>query len=281
MENSVSNGSSTLLSRPYSDRQLIVVIDDAVTYIVSEAMREPDHATAVDFVFAKVNEVINIVLYPIEALQEFVSALWRARESGIPIVQVGKSEAAQLQFPPGHPREKVVYVGHPTIPNVYYTIADFHRVAFEHKCKEAIDLLMHLGATSICVEHLHGWAEEFSGHLNLGLAGASTNAEGVANVARVKAGNLLFEAKLRGTTQPRLPEQLVWYPHEATWQTVARGRLEFGLQDFAICVTYHDDFGVHTGLKALALRAGLELGGKFEDHHATSWKVTGEFRTDC
>src|SRR5262249_36015264 len=58
-------------------------------------------------------------------------------------------ETKALKFPPGQPRELVVYIGHPAMENVYYPAAQFHRMTFEHKFSEAIKLLMALGATEI------------------------------------------------------------------------------------------------------------------------------------
>ena len=75
---------------------------------------------------------------------------------GIDIVQISKSEASTIIFPPGHPRDGVLYIAHSAKPDVYYTTAEFHRVTFEHKFSEAIRLLMYLGATEISVEHVRG-----------------------------------------------------------------------------------------------------------------------------
>jgi len=90
--------------------------------------------------------------------------------------------------------------------------------------------------------------------------------------------SFLYEATLAGTDTPKLPKTLVWYHHEPTWQTVARGRIDFGLSDFSLNVTYEDDFGINAGLKAAVVTAGLELGGKFEDHQSTIWRLEGTFR---
>jgi hypothetical protein len=61
------------------------------------------------------------------------------------------------------------------------------------------------------------------------------------------------------------------------WQNVAKGRVNFGLNSFALGLTYEDDFGVNAGLKAEVLQADLKLGGKFEDHCSTIWRLEGTF----
>ena len=80
-----------------------------------------------------------------------------------------------------------------------------------------------------------------------------------------------------GRSEPKLPDSLVWYPHEPTWQSIANGRIDFRLRDFSLIVTYDDDFGINAGLKALAFKSGFEIGGKFEDYEATTWRLAGEF----
>ena len=176
-------------------------------------------------------------------------------------------------------RDKVVYIGHPTKPTVYYTVADFHRVTFEHKFSEAIDLLIHLGAKEVRVERVRGWSREFSASLSVPLNHIDGTANIDAGAKQQSETHLLFEAKLPGDVKPRVPDGLWWYPHEPTWQSIANGRLRFGLQNFSLTVSYDDDFGVNAGLKVSAQKVGLDVGGNFEDHMATTWKIVGEFGT--
>jgi len=153
-------------------------------------------------------------------------------------------------------------------------------MAFEHKFAEAVDLLMNLGATEIRVEHVRGWSREFAGKLSVALPMKEHLQADASSKSHAKA-SLLYEATLRGSSKPTLPEDLVWYQHEPTWQSVAKGRMSFGLLQFSLTVNYEDDFGVNAGLKASAHRAGLELGGNFEDHEATTWTLHGKFATDA
>ncbi len=269
---------STVLSREYLERRVIVVTDDDVVAAIREAESRSasDNSVSVTVVADVADLAVTLLLGPIVDLAvESIKAWKRAKERGLPILYVGLSEAADLAFPPGHPRAGVVYVGHPAMPEVYYTMADFHRVTFEHKFSEAIDLLMHLGATTIRVEHLRGWAQQFASRLSVAMR--EVDADATAGAERQSQARLLYEATLSGTDKPRLPESRVWYEHEPTWQSIAKGRLEFGLQQFSLNVTYEDDYGVNAGLKASALKAGFELGGQFEDHSATTWKLSGEF----
>lgn len=163
------------------------------------------------------------------------------------------------------------------MPDVYYTIAEFHRITFEHKFSEAIRLLMYLGANQLRVEHVRGWSREFSNRLSVPLAQATAAVTGHVESARGSQVQLLYEAELAGTQEPKLPDSLVWYPHESTWRIIAEGRLQFELQQFSLNVVYEDDYGVNAGLRASASKAGFDLGGNFEDHEATTWRISGSF----
>lgn len=266
---------------PYSERQLIVVQPDEVV----SATRQAEAATNVNNgqtdwkeVALRVGKVAFrfTILSPISDITfDALSAWAKAREGGLNVLQVARSEASSLIFPPGHPREQALYVAHPALPSVYYTTASFHRMAFEHKFAEAIYLLMSLGATQITVEHVRGWSREFSSRISTPLPEAEAKFE--ASKTSTSSSSLLFEATLNNKQTPAIPDELVWYAHEPTWQAVAKGRIQFGLSQFSLTVSYEDDFGVNAGLKLRVQKAGLDLGGTFEDHLATTWKIHGKF----
>jgi hypothetical protein len=270
------------LRQPYVERQLIVVADDAVVKASREAaLNELQKKNTVDWrriaelaiqtALGRTGDLITTVA------KEAYAAWSRARESGIEVVQISKSEASTIMFPPGHPRDGVLYIGHPAQPDVYYTTAEFHRMTFEHKFSEAIRLLMHLGATEIGVDHIRGWSRDFSGKISVPSPSADTVVGATAGSSAAQTESLLFKATLDGTDLPKLPSHLSWYPHEPTWQSIAEGRLEFGLRDFSLNVTYNEDYGVNAGLKVAISKAGLDVGGKFEDHISTEWRISGKF----
>jgi hypothetical protein len=273
-----------ILQMPYSERQLIVVQPDEVV----KATRQAEAATIVNNgqpdwkeIALQVGKVAFrfTILRPITDITfDALSAWAKAREGGLNVLQVARSEASRLKFPPGHPREQALYVAHPALPSVYYTTASFHRMAFEHKFAEAIYLLMSLGATQITVEHVRGWSREFSARLATPLPESDVKLE--ASKSSTGSSSLLFEATLNNKQTPAIPSALVWYEHEPTWQEIAKGRIQFGLSQFSLTVNYDDDFGVNAGLKLRVQKAGLDLGGTFEDHLATTWKIHGKFGND-
>jgi hypothetical protein len=277
-----------LLDRPYAARQLIVVVDDAA---VEEAKRKQpskegaskDHAALLLGTAASVVGVAASVIAPfpvgiiVSVVAELARGLTRLREEGVQVSVISQSEAVGLRFPPGHPRHNVLYVGHPADPKVYFTTAQFHRLTFEHKFAEAVHLLMALGATTLEVQHIAGWSSEFSSKLGVALPPADVEAGLDASRSKKSGSQLLFTASLEGSKSPSVPDNLVWYHHEPTWQRIADGRLSYGLKDFTLTVSYEDDFGINAGLKLKAGKVGLDLGGQFEDHQSTVWRIVGKF----
>jgi hypothetical protein len=255
---------------------LIVVAPDEVVAAARAAEQDGEKASDLSKVTSAVGRYFRYG--PAILLMDGAQALaaWvKARQNGVNVTQISSTEANGLIFPPGHPRDGVLYVAHPATDEIYFTVASFHRLAFEHKFSEAIDLLMHLGATEIKVKHVQGWSREFAAKMAGPLAGAEANVQASANGANTSS--LLYEAQLKGNTEPSLPDSLVWYQHEPTWQSIAKGRMKFGLKEFSLAVNYEDDFGINAGLKLNAGKSGLDLGGTFEDHQATTWQIQGKF----
>ncbi len=261
----------------YAERQLIVVLPDGVV----AAQRKEKDGTSMPFDWSGLLKNAGKMVvggYPGVLLMAGTAAYeaWeRAKKNGINVLQIKDVEAKNLTFAPTHPRRSVLYVGHPSDPKVYYTVASFHRMAFEHKFAEALNLLMNLGATKIKVEHVRGWSSEFAASLSTTLPNSAISASAGSN-SRLNSA-LLFESSLPENQSKSIPENLVWYPHEAAWQSIAKGRLSHGLKDFSLTVNYDEDFGINTGLKINAVKAGLDIGGNFQSHEETSWKIVGTF----
>lgn len=318
----------SFFEQPYSNRQLIVFIDDAAIIAAENASQalpkksdsEPhSHSKeadktgttgangrsntlkenkslvstwasagrtiggilALEGLRMAVGAVSGLAIWPFRADIETIKSSNQAKEEGVEnLILVGKSKIAYFKLPPGHPRNRIVYAGHPALPEVYVPLADFHRLTFEHKFSEVISLLMHLGAKTIKVEHVTGWGTEFSSRLSAGLPSAGlliTDIGAEANAIKESQQTLLFDAELENSHPSSLPDNLVWYPYESTWQQVAKGRLEFGLKNFNLTLNYNDDYGINAGIKFKIDRAGLDAGGSFEKYTATTWRIYGNF----
>lgn len=214
--------------------------------------------------------------WPATPLFRYIKHVYSAIDENIILVPI--SWASDRVVPAGHPRTNFLYVAHPLKNEFYIPAGDFHRYAFEQKFSEAVRLLMHLGATTVQVHQKKGWGHEFAAHLSAPLPAAEANVKAGAEKKKRKTGVLLYDAELEGTDEPALPEDgLLWYPHEPTWQNVAEGRLKFGLKSFSLTIHYTDDYGVNAELAAKVADAGVEMGGNFNKHEETIWRITGAF----
>lgn len=263
-----------VLDRPYDERRIIVITDKLPAAVARSS------ASKWDIVASAASVALSVTLpgtggLVIEAVKSF-------KDDGELIYPISMEQARGLRFPPGHPRKNVVYIGHPVDDGSYIPTADFHRFLFEHKVAEAQRLLRSLGAHTISVIHIEGWDRNAAAKLGLGLPANVSGADVEVGVdaSRTDKTNhqILATMKLTPTGEPRIPENLVWTPHEPLWAEVADARMESGLEEFVIDVRSTDDFGVNAGLKALIKKTGLEAGGQFVEHTNTVWRLEGVFK---
>jgi hypothetical protein len=210
--------------------------------------------------------------------KELSSRTRKMSEHGVAVLTVTRTQAVrELQFPLGHPRYSVLYVGHPAVPSSYIPMGDFHRFLFEHKVAEALLLLTALGASELEVERIAGKAAladvSASLHLPVTEEGAGVSVGG----HRSSSSQLLLKARLSSHGTPTIPADLVWYSHEPLWQSLAQMRMNHNLSTFSLDVRYGDDFGVNAALKGHAVRAGLDIAGKFESYEGSTWRMMGTF----
>lgn len=287
-----------LIDQPYATRQLITFVDD-------DKLREYQD-DAVDNLESLSKEAVNIAMVAAaaEAVRSSSTSIlsanpavvlvgawgflksWehdrksrehdrRSREHDIPFLAVPFSWASELQIPPGHPRESALYAAHPSIPDSYLPVSEFHRLTFEDKFTEALRILMYLGASEIDVKHERGWGRDFAAEIDAGIPGASGDAS--VEVDSDSNREALYHAELAGHDEPELPDDLVWLPYESTWQALVEGRMEFELEEFSLTLQYTDDYDINADLAVDAENAGFSLGGSFEKHQSTVWKIEGTF----
>lgn len=274
--------SDALLKLPYDSRRLIVVSDRLTER--SERAAQPsaavDRAGTLGKLAALAPQAALFVLTGAVGM-ELARRLRRLRDQGTTVRPISLATAQPLRFPPGHPRSNVVYAAHPVDPGAYIPAADFHRFLFQHKVAEAQRLIRMLGATSVMVRSVQGWDREAAAHLGLSFPEPSSGVTGTASASAERtstSGNeIITTMTLKPLGDPRVPDDLVWYPHEPLWNEIARARIESGLREFSIDVRSSDDFGINSKLKAAVDKVGLEAGGKFVEHVETTWRLEGSF----
>jgi hypothetical protein len=199
--------------------------------------------------------------------------------TGPEFLHVTGQEVADAGFAfPGRAKPKVLYALHPVDPLRYYPVANFHSLTFEHKFSEVIRLLVALGATEVTVEHQRGWSRDFSATVAAPVSEEKASIDVTAKANAASKSTILFAASYEGTDSPSIPRDLVWYQKEDLWQAVAMGRIEGGMTKFDLELHYDSDFGINVDLAAKAEKVKIDIGGKFQEHTATVWKIHGTFR---
>jgi len=182
------------------------------------------------------------------------------------------TDALDLKFPIGHPRENELYVAHPTLVGTYYPINDFHKKVFEHKFAELISILVNLGAKKINVEYVSGWDFNTINELEV-----DKKAEGKLSLKKIRDRKIIYQAEYKKNESLKLPINLAWYYHEPTWQSVGEGRINHDLQNFNLILEYNDDFGINLDLFAEIQKIGFGTKNTFKKKESTIWKIIGEF----
>lgn len=222
-----------VLDKPYSDRRLILFVDDEVigAYEKAEdAVAESRQFTLSAEAYLEYFKVRLKHLYVDDQIRllGLVRVCFLAKRAGVDIKLVEKSKTSLLLLPPGHPRDGVVYAGHPALSKYYLPITEFHRVVFEHKFSEAVSMLMHLGAKNIRIKHVKGWGLHHLINLSAETSGAQVEPavaaplalqETVSTVVPAVTGRTLLDAyKSRlysaAANEPALPEDLPPLPPE-------------------------------------------------------------------
>ena len=281
------------LSLPYYNRKYVTFIsNDAYERIeqqrirstnspYDEAMRNALKSISGELNYSKIASILllptasAIVLTP-TLIEIFLGYLSRKRQKDDLVLIIPRSFSSHLKLPPSHPLDQnFVYVAHPTDPNTYLPISEFHRFVFEDKCKELLNILTYLGAKSITIRHVHGWSDNITIKLGANIPNASMDAGGGKQSDR--QSKILYTAKLNNTRKPALPSQLAWYHHESLWQAMATMRLKGGLTEFQVDLEYSDDFGINATLKSRINKIGMNVGGNFVEHQSTVWHFEGTF----
>ncbi len=245
------------------------------------------------------NALLRLALAP-DTTYELLDTLVFLQDAVADVALLSEVNVDIFQFAAGSPFAGAIYARHPISQQIFYPIAQFHRMSLEHKFSEALHLLQALGARKLRVHHVQGMRHEGSVSVEMSGGARSSVTKGVTDAAeRPTAGDsgsdigslkgglrmvsssdgeLEFEAAY-AEREPTLPGDLVWYPRESIWHEIVDARLHHGLQSFDLHVRYTDDFGIDANLvqKLKGILGHLELGGRYQEFEVTDWRISGSF----
>ena len=179
------------------------------------------------------------------------------------ILPLRLNDMRSFVFPPSHPIKGELYVGHPFQPKYYYPLDEYEQLLFESQFVELNHLLQCLGANEIKSEHIKG-ALEFNEsqskrsnrsdyHLNQKAEGGNKLTSGNAENDHQRSSfeedekyqnnrsemgkRMMSVQKFTPKKSPYIPNDLVWYFHNETWQKIAQQRLQGELDYYEMIIS--------------------------------------------
>ena len=145
----------------------------------------------------------------------------------------------EIEFPIGHPIANQLYIGHPFLPHRYIPFENYQLELIEDKVREFCSLVQKLGATEITIECLN--ASSSDGTISGKMRGSASaqhkvidgNVSGNREYSRHLIEELTHSINMHQTFTPTqvpiLPEGMVWYANEPSWQRLYAQRMEGSL----------------------------------------------------
>ena len=144
-----------------------------------------------------------------------------------------------INFPMGHPVANQLYVGHPYIPSKYIPFENYELELIEDKIREFSQIMQYLGATEINIESVNSSSnnkdskidQKLSGGVDYKLVSGSGNAERHITNKLLEdiSQHINLHQKFSPKKYPALPENLVWYQNEPSWQRLYSQRMQGAL----------------------------------------------------
>ena len=149
-----------------------------------------------------------------------------------------------INFPMGHPIANQLYVGHPLTPAKYIPFENYQLELVEDRIREFCMLAQSLGATEISIECLNSTNSDQNNKIKVNNSGSVETlwVDGKANQHIERSRHMIDElsrsVSLRQTFEPQnkptIPEGMVWYDNEPSWQRLVSQRLSG-------CLTSHEE----------------------------------------
>lgn len=156
------------------------------------------------------------------------------------VIDIKKLPDSGIVFPIGHPVAYQLYVGHPYIKQKYLPFESYELELIEDKVREFCQLVQCLGATEISIECLNSSSSDrntnseqhISGEASYRVASASGKSDRSQSQHLIDeiSQSINLHQKFIPNGKPHLPEGLVWYPNEPSWQRLYNQRMQGALQ---------------------------------------------------
>ena len=207
---------------------------------------------------------------------------------------------AEIKFPITHPKKDHTYICHPYDDRLYLPIEDYEEVLLNDRINEYCYLMQCLGATTIRIqnkkeeslnEHRES-ARNIHGEGSYKILEASGNYETNSKKGEGRNSKYTFarEQHFNPSKKPYIPDGLIWFPHEVSWQRLATQRMSGGILKYSESVSSSENRVVTSNelqdinAEVKALFAKMKGGIKRESNYEISmnedqeWEIFVEFK---
>ena len=207
---------------------------------------------------------------------------------------------AEIKFPITHPKKDHTYICHPYDNRLYLPIEDYEEVLLNDRINEYCYLMQCLGATTIRIQNKkeESLNEHRESARNIHVGGsykmleASGNYETNSKKGEGRNSKYTFarEQHFNPSKKPYIPDGLIWFPHEVSWQRLATQRMSGGILKYSESVSSSENRVVTSNelqdinAEVKALFAKMKGGIKRESNYEISmnedqeWEIFVEFK---
>lgn len=210
-----------------------------------------------------------------------------------------KNNLPSLKFSVGHPIEKELYVGHPYNADVYIPLSTFEESIFMDRFQEFSYFLQSLGATKISIVNKRGAelgeAGDVSGKTKVkinALVAESNTTNHFSTTRESQSQNFKHISRTQTFSpvkKPFLPQNLVWYPHETSWQRLYEQRINGNILNHSEIIsteqnqviTRNEKRSIQQALEYYLVEAeashSIDADHMFREKETTEWMINVEF----
>lgn len=207
---------------------------------------------------------------------------------------------AEIKFPITHPKKDHTYICHPYDNRLYLPIEDYEEILLNDRINEYCYLMQCLGATTIRIQNKkeeslnedRESARNIHGEVSNKTLGASGNYETNSKKGEGRNSKYTFarEQHFNPSKKPYIPDGLIWFPHEVSWQRLATQRMSGGILKYSESVSSSENRVVTSNelqdinAEVKALFAKMKGGIKRESNYEISmnedqeWEIFVEFK---
>lgn len=198
------------------------------------------------------------------------------------VVRNSDQVLSQYQSIDGYFAPNIVYSRHPSDPNFFIRIANFHGYLLQEKRAEFFRLVTALGAKAVRQSDANRMGVKGSSKLEASdptqIFDLNFDLNMESNLRSEKNSRFDLTASFEEATQPpRFPENMRWINHEPVWRAMAEARINNWVDRFTVSFTYSQDFNITAALVGKISEFGLSAGGSFSKFELIEQEYTVDF----